>query len=198
MRIACFLGALAAVAWAASGCGGDGDGRLLREYRIPSPAMAPTIAVGDHVKADVTAYDHAPPERGDIVIFAPPTGSLTQRCGVPSEPTDGHPCERPTSQTDEDTRFIKRVVGMPGDWLLVRNNRIYLGTSRKGPFKAQDEPFIAENSPCGELCNLPKPVRIPADHFFVAGDNRGESDDSRDWGPVPHAALVGKVVDPSG
>jgi signal peptidase I len=189
----------ALVALLIAGCGGgDHGGQLLRTYRIPSPAMAPTIDVGDHVKVDVAAYDRAAPRRGDIAVFAPPTGSRTQECGVPSEPTDGHPCERPTTGTDEDTRFIKRVVGMPGDWLLVRNNRIYIGTSRKGPFKAQDEPFVAKNTPCAELCNLPKPVLIPPDHFFVAGDNRGASDDSRDWGPVPHAALVGKVVDLSG
>ena len=57
----------------------------------------------------------------------------------------------------------------------------------------QNEPFIAKGTPCDELCNLRKPIQVPPGHFFMMGDNRGESDDSRDWGPVPKKWIIGRA-----
>ena len=156
--------------------------------------MRPTLNVGDFVRADLLAYRHHAPQRGDVVIFRPPRGAAEQRCGVPSEPTDGRPCERPAGGRDESVTFIKRVVGLPGEWLKVEDNRTFIGKSRRGPFTQQSEPFILAGTPCGELCNLRKPIRVPPGHYYTMGDNRGESDDSRDWGPVPTSFLIGKVV----
>jgi signal peptidase I len=182
--------ALAALA----GCGGGGGGgHATREFRVPSEAMVPTVRVGDRVVVDLDAYRSARPRRGDIVVFKPPEGSNLQQCAVPSQPADGHPCERPTPSPSSNN-FLKRVTGLPGDWLKVQDNRVFLGKARTGPFVRQREPFIAKNSPCGELCNLRKPIEIPAGHVFVMGDNRGASDDSRDWGPVRFTWVVGKVV----
>jgi signal peptidase I len=179
------------------GCG-EGHGTVHHHFRIPSPAMAPTLKVGTVVDADLGAYLHHPPQRGDIVIFSPPVGASMQQCGIPSEPTDGHPCERPTPVPDPKVKFVKRVTGLPGEWLYVQGNRTYIATRRGGPYVPQKEPFIAPGTPCGVFCNLRKPIRIPRDHYFMMGDNRGESDDSRGWGPVPSSSLIGRVVIGSG
>jgi signal peptidase I len=80
--------------------------------------------------------------------------------------------------------FIKRVVAGPGDTLAIRDGRVILNG------RPQKEPFIR---PCsaGQDCNFPRPIRVPPAHWFMMGDNRGLSDDSRFWGPVPKDWVVG-------
>jgi signal peptidase I len=185
------LSAVLAAVLVAAGCGGSNDKELMR-FRLPSPSMSPTYKVGDTVTADLAAYKDEAPGRGDVLILYPPAGAESVQCGIPSEPADGRPCERPTSEVDRSVSFIQRVTGLPGEWLSVRNNRTYIGDRRLGPFERQEEPFIAV-APCDQLCNLPKPIRIPADHYYVMGDNRGEASDSRVWGPVPRSSIRGKV-----
>jgi signal peptidase I len=174
-----------AVAVALAGCGDKSDGDRL--FRIPSPAMLPTIKAGYHASVDTDAYAKSGPRRGDIVVFHPPVGATTHECGIPSQPADGHPCAAPTTANESEVTFIKRVVALPGETVYIRNNRTYVNG------KPLPEPYI-RSSPCEVLCSLPKPVKIPAGHYFALGDNRGESDDSRDWGPFPREQLVGKVV----
>jgi signal peptidase I len=188
------LGVFLTAAALLPGCSDEGHGTIHRHFRIPSPAMEPTIKAGAIVDADLGAYMHQLPQRGDIVIFFPPLGASNQQCGIPSEPTDGRPCERATPARDPKVKFIKRIAGLPGDWLYVQNNRTYIGRQRGGPYVQQREPFIAKATPCDELCNLRKPIRIPPGHYFVLGDNRGQSDDSRDWGPVPFSSIIGEVA----
>jgi signal peptidase I len=165
---------------------------LVKPFRIPSPSMVPTLKVGQRVLVNRLGPHFGDPSRGDIVVFKPPKGSDDQRCGIPREPSDGHPCEKPTSEQSTNN-FIKRVVGLPGEWIKVQNNRAYIGKTETGTFVLQKEPFIEKGTPCEELCNLPKPIRIPAGHFFMMGDNRGASDDSRDWGPVPKKWVIGRA-----
>ena len=139
---------------------------------------------------DVEAYRNGHARRGDVVVLHPPTGASTQQqCGVPSDPADGHPCARATRGVDLTMQFIKRVVAVGGDQIKVIANRTYIGG------RAQAEPFINKGTPCDPpLCNLPRPITVPAGYYFVLGDNRGQSDDSRDWGPVPQSSIVGRVV----
>jgi signal peptidase I len=165
---------------------------LVKPFRIPSPSMVPTLKVGQRVLVNRLGPHFGDPSRGDIVVFKPPKGADSQQCGIPSEPTDGRPCEKPTPQESKNN-FIKRVVALPGDWLYVQNNHVFLGKSRGGPFVQQKEPFIAKGTPCDELCNLRKPIQVPPGHFFMMGDNRGQSDDSRDWGPVPKKSIIGRA-----
>ena len=83
--------------------------------------------------------------------------------------------------------FVKRVVGLPGDRIRIRHNRAIVNGH---PLR---EPYV-RTTPCTYLCNLPREIVVPPGHYFMLGDNRGQSDDSRDWGPVPRGALVGRAV----
>jgi len=159
---------------------------LVKPFRIPSPSMVPTLEIGQRVLVNRVGTHFGTPGRGDVVVFKPPAGADSHRCGIPNQPADGHPCSKPTAAKSE-SNFIKRVVGLPGDTLAVTDNRVLINGKRI------EEPYIAEGTSCDELCNLEKPIKIPPGHFFMMGDNRGESDDSRDWGPVPEEWIIGRA-----
>jgi signal peptidase I len=134
----------------------------VKPYRIPSESMVPTLQVGDQVI--VNRFSHhlgARPEVGDIVVFHPPIA---------------------TNET-----FIKRVVGVSGDRLAIRDGRVV----RNGDL--QEEPYAR---PCGvgPKCDMPRPVKVPDGHVYVLGDNRGASQDSRFWGSVPVSDVIGEAV----
>lgn len=160
---------------------------VLNSYRLPSASMEPTLKQGTKF---VTVWFSFPfrstPQRGDVVVFYPPAGADSTRCGITGEPGNGHPCAQPTPQHSTST-FAKRVVGLPGETIAVRGNHAIVNG------KQLDEPYI-RTDPCDVLCNLPHPVTIPAGHYFMLGDNRGASDDSRAWGPVPEDWLIGRKV----
>ena len=162
---------------------------LVKPFRIPSESMVPTLAVGQRVLVDRVTFRFGEPERDDVVVFKPPAGadddeSGEARCGAPR--VEGAVCSRPTPQRS-DTNFIKRVVALPGDRLKVIDNRVYINGRR------QEEPFIARNSACDDLCNLPREIEIPRGYYFMMGDNRGASLDSRAWGPVPKKWVIGQA-----
>ena len=159
---------------------------LVKPFRIPSGSMEPTLDIGQRVLVDrVTGHFFGDPERGDIVVFHPPKGaeSNAQKCGVPRP--NNSPCPEGT-KAEAEANFIKRVVAVGGDKLkIVDNHAVVNGKRQKDGF--------ARLQPCTDVCNLPKEITIPPGHFFMMGDNRGESDDSRDWGPVPKKWLVGQA-----
>jgi signal peptidase I len=159
---------------------------LVKPFRIPSPSMVPTLDVGQRVLVNRLGTHFGDPSRGDVVVFKPPAGADSNQCGIPSEPDDGHPCAKPTNNRSS-SNFIKRVIGLPGDTLFVRDNRAYINGKRL------NEPYINKNTSCDALCNLDKPIKIPPGHFFMMGDNRGQSDDSRQWGPVPKKWIIGRA-----
>ncbi len=157
---------------------------LVKPFRIPSESMVSTLAVGQRVLVDRVGGHFSEPDRGDIVVFNPPMGADEGSCGDLGVPAD-QACPRPTSQRS-DTNFIKRVVAGPGDRLKVVDGRVYINGER------QSEPFVRPDADC-PICDLPEEITIPADHFFMMGDNRGESADSREWGPVPEDWIIGKA-----
>ena len=138
---------------------------------IDSGSMEPTLhgckgCVDDRVLINKFIYDFSGPKHGDIVLFKSPN---------PKEP---------------DKDLIKRVIGLPGDTVALREGKLYLNG------KPQDEPYIAEN-PC--LSYMPKtcsfgPVKVPENHVFVMGDNRTNSKDSRFFGPIPEKSIIGKAA----
>jgi signal peptidase I len=156
---------------------------LVKPFRIPSESMVPTLEIGQRVLVDRVSYRFGDPDRGDIVVFKPPAGADTNSCGV-QHPGDT-PCPEPTEDRS-DTNFIKRVVGLPGDRLKVIDGAVYINGRR------QKEDFARLDSECG-ICNLPGEITIPVDHYFMMGDNRGASADSREWGPVPKKWMIGQA-----
>ena len=157
---------------------------LVKPFRIPSESMVPTLKIGQRVLVDRVSFRFSEPHRGDVVVFKPPKGADLNVCGVEPKPR-GQPCPRPTGERS-DTNFIKRVVAEPGDRLKVLRGRVYINGKR------QDESFIRPDDSCG-ICNLPREIEIPPDHFFMMGDNRGESADSREWGPVRKEWIIGNA-----
>jgi signal peptidase I len=155
---------------------------LIKPYRIPSESMEPTLDVGQRVLVSRFNYHFSTPDRGDIVVFHPPKGADSNTCGV-SKPDD-EPCPQPTPERDS-VNFIKRIVAVPGDRLsIVNGHAIVNGKQQKDDF----------TRPCAPgTCNCPRTIKIPPGHFFMMGDNRGASDDSRFWGPVPQKWIIGQA-----
>lgn len=138
---------------------------VLRTYvveprKIPSPSMVPTIQVGDQVIVDkfyFKYFDHI--RSGDIIVFRPP----------------------PEAHSTKD--FIKRVVGLPGDKIEIKNQMTYIND------KPLYEPYITAQSK-----NNFGPVVVPKDSVFVMGDNRNNSDDSRVWGFLPMQNITARTL----
>ena len=160
-------------------------------YRVPSESMAPGTGVGTRVALNRRAYSgDARPALGDIVIFHPPAGAETNACGSGPLPA-GEMCATPTDERSV-VKFIKRVVAGPGDRVAMAEGGLVV---RNG--KRMDEPYVAD---CGQgysqdACTFPAEITVPADHYLMLGDNRGSSDDSRFWGPVPEDWILGRVED---
>jgi signal peptidase I len=158
---------------------------LVKPYQIPSQSMEPTLDVGQRVLVNRFLYHFTDPGIGDIVVFHPPTGADNgTECGAPHSSRQA--CDTPTPG-ESDQNFIKRIVAGPGDTLSIRDGHpVVNGVEKK------DEPYTR---PCGNgpPCDLPETITIPPDHYFMMGDNRGASDDSRFWGPVPREWIIGKA-----
>ena len=159
---------------------------LIKPYRIPSGSMEPTLDVGQRVLVNRLSHRlGSNPAVGDVITFHPPAGAdeLPPRCGAGR--ADGQPCPRPTPEQSDQT-FIKRVVGVGGDRIAVRDGHVI----RNG--RATREPFI---NPCagGQGCDMPRPFVVPSGYVFVMGDNRGGSLDSRALGPIDEGDLVGRA-----
>jgi len=153
-------------------------------FKVPTGAMEPTIqgskhlpdgsrTGGDHIMAERYVYWYADPKRGDIVVF--------ENHGF----TDALP----------NTFYVKRVIGIPGDSLSVRNGRLLIdGSPSESPaalknlhlvqLPANWSSYLKEND---------EPYKVPARSYFVIGENTANSSDSRAWGPVPREAIVGRV-----
>ena len=161
---------------------------LVKPYRIPSGSMLPTVRIDQRVLVDRIGNDFSSPHVGDIVVFHPPK-NYNEGCADPNQGQDGggpatpQPCAVPWKQPSSQT-FIKRVVGLPGDRISIVNGHVIRNGVRE-----KDSYII----PCGDTpsCNFGKPIKIPPGYYFMMGNNRGESDDSRFWGPVPSKWLIG-------
>lgn len=158
---------------------------LVKPYRIPSGSMIPTLSIGQRIlvnRLDTT------PSLGEIVVFHPPTGATTPdgTCGDPNQ-GGGRPqaCDKDVPVESSET-FVKRVVGLPGDHLQIKAGYVW----RNG--KKETGSYIQNClSMAGADCNFPKTIVVPAGDYYMMGDNRGDSLDSRYWGPVPQKWIVG-------
>lgn len=160
---------------------------FVKPYRIPSGSMEPTLAIGQRVLVDRIGNDFFAPSVGDIVVFHPPTGAPDEICGDPNKPATAA-CDRPT-KTESSENYIKRVVAGPGDTIYIKNGLVYLNGKREKQRYANLQGCNSQNP----TCNYATPIKIPAGHYFMMGDNRDQSDDSRFWGPVPRSWIIGEA-----
>ena len=158
---------------------------VAQAYYIPSASMVPQLKVDDRVVVSRLAYHLHPPHRGDIVVFKAPPSLDTAK----SKP--GNPVSRffrslgnALGATEDQTVLIKRVIGLPGETVSAHGGRLYVG---------QDvliEPYL----PPGVTTSDFGPVKVPPGQLWVMGDNRGNSEDSRFFGPIPIHTIIGRAI----
>ncbi len=147
---------------------------VVQTFFIPSGSMEPTLQIGDRILVNKLSYHLHGVNRGDIVVFSRPPA---ENCGGP-----------------EVNDLVKRVVGLPGDVISLSRGYVYIDGKRLDEsWLPATEQGITSTGPTGNSSNLAHPYRIPADNYFVMGDNRNDSCDSRYWGPIKQSLIVGKV-----
>jgi signal peptidase I len=158
---------------------------VVKPYRIPSVSMVPTLHVGQRILVNRLSTH---PSVGDVVVFHPPAGAdpANPVCGNADEGM-GHAtaCDQPTPQESSQT-FVKRVVGVAGDKIRIVNGKVF----RNG--KEETGSYIQSCTDSSQ-CTFPKTFTVPPGDYFMMGDNRDESDDSRFWGPVPQQNIIGNA-----
>jgi len=162
---------------------------VVQAFKIPSGSMLPTLKIGDHLLVnkfvyglripftDVFISDFSDPEHRDIVVFRFPE--------------------------NESKDFIKRIIGTPGDTIRIKNQRVFRnGEALKEPYARPANTDVRGSFPMDKwpphrfdprVRNNLGPIEIPEDHYFVMGDNRGESYDSRFWGFVEEDKILGRA-----
>lgn len=155
---------------------------------IPSASMHPTLIEGDRVIVNKYGSFQKTANRGDIMIFYPPSETL--------EKTPWKVFSRLTGFFCKDTAYIKRVIGLPGEKIEIKKDNI-VGSHQ---VYINDEPLVEsyiknpldytecyDNMYCG-------PLYLGEDEYFMMGDNRGNSQDSRYWGPLKKDRFIGKAT----
>ncbi len=161
---------------------------VVKPYVIPSGSMIPTLEEGQRVLVQRVGYHFSDPEVGDIVVFHPPEGAQLEHCGSPpQQPPQGQVCVN-TADTADSDNFIKRVVATPGDTLKVVDGHAIVNG------EPIEDDFIKPCGAVGRGCDFPNEVMIPEDHYFMMGDNRTRSTDSRFFGPVPEEDIIGEAL----
>jgi len=157
---------------------------IVKPYRIPSGSMEPTLAVGQRVLVNRIGTHFGKPHVGEIAVFHPPEGAKEEKCGNGTHINPGGaPCAQPEAK-EASENFIKRVVAGPGDTIKIIEGHVIRNGKREKDSYIRPCPGVSE-------CNFPVAIKVPAGHWFMMGDNRGESDDSRFWGPVPTGWIIG-------
>lgn len=136
---------------------------VLQPHKIKGTSMEPNFPNGEYLLTDKLTYRFREPGRGDVIVF-----------------------EAPQSDGEE---FIKRIIGLPGETIAIRNNQVYINGAQL------TESYIPANITTGPgpFLGIDKPVTVPTDNYIVLGDNRIASSDSRVWGFVPKEKINGKA-----
>lgn len=148
---------------------------------IPSASMRPTLIEGDRLIVEKVSGFLSSPKRGDILVFYPPFETLGH------SPWDKF--TRLVGYFNTDTAYIKRVIGLPGDKIEIKENEGVLvnGKLLQEPYKAEPFKITCRN---GLFCG---PMTVPQNSYFMMGDNRNNSQDSRFWGFLPKSRIIGKA-----
>jgi len=141
---------------------------VVQAFKIPSGSMIPTLLVGDHILVNKFVYRFRDPARGDIVVFKYPV--------------------------EEHRDFIKRIVGVGGETIYVRDRNVYVNCSPVQPAcEPIREPWAYYEGRLGASTDSVSRFDVPAGSYFVMGDNRNNSQDSRYWGFVKKEKLKGQA-----
>lgn len=143
---------------------------LVQNYRVEGPSMTPTLLDQQMIVVDKAEYYFGSPQRGDVIVFQAPAAALAH-CTPAGD----------AGQTDVD--FVKRVIGVPGDTVQTQPD----GSVEVDGTQLQ-EPYTNGMTPQEQGT-----WHISSGQYFVMGDNRGNSCDSRNWGPVPRNNIIGKA-----
>ena len=144
---------------------------VFQTFWIPSPSMVPTLGVYDRILVQKAFFGWQDVREGDIVVFSHPP---LDHCGGPQEGD-----------------LVKRVIALPGQTIYSSGNSIYVNG------KLLAEPYLPHDDPLGTPipdASSQHPYRVPPGEFYMLGDNRAISCDSRYWGPIKGSSIVGKVV----
>jgi signal peptidase I len=137
---------------------------VVQAFFVPTGSMVPTLQIGDRIIVVKVGYTI---HRGDIVVFR----------------------RTPADVYTPDADLVKRVIGMPGETISSRGDTVLING------RPIAEPWLPPlTGPCAEPAYDIRPTKIPPDNYFVMGDCRGDSEDSRAWGTLPASYIVGKVV----
>jgi signal peptidase I len=137
---------------------------VLQPFYIPSESMLPTLHVDDRILVNKLSYRLGRIERNEVIVFRAPKGAA---------PETG----------EEEPEFVKRVVGLPGDTVEVRDGRVFVNGR-----------VFAATAHVREPDYDMRPIVVPPDRLFVMGDNRGRSNDSHRWGTLPVDRVLGRVT----
>ncbi|HBP51178.1 MAG: Signal peptidase I [Candidatus Shapirobacteria bacterium GW2011_GWE1_38_10] len=136
--------------------------------QVKGSSMVPNFTDGEYLLTDKLSYQFSQPMRGDVVVFKAPA---TEACA------------------EDECEYIKRIIGLPGDRVMVENNKVYLnGQLLEQNFLPDDYVTLP-----GEFCQEGLEVSVPEGQFLVFGDNRSHSRDSREFGPINKELILGKA-----
>ncbi len=140
-------------------------------FFIPSGSMLPTLQIGDRIVVDKLSYHLHAVHRGDIVVF-----------------------RRPPLEQAPYADLVKRVIGLPGDTISAVDGRVYIdGRPLAEPWLPHPPPPTSP-SPLPDGFSLNRPFTVPAGQYYVMGDNRTDSEDSRYFGPISGSLIVGRMA----
>jgi signal peptidase I len=159
-------------------------GFLVQAFYIPSRSMVPTLEVGDRVVVNRLAYRIGEPAYGDVVVFLRPVGTDETPPGGPLSWVRRAVAQGLGGTPPGSEDLIKRVVGLPGDRIAGRDGQLFRNGRRVA------EPYLGGSRVTSDF----GPVKVKPDHYWVMGDNREDSADSRVFGQVHRSTLVGRAV----
>lgn len=136
---------------------------LVQPFLVSGTSMYPTFNNGDYVLTDELTYRIRPPERGEVVVFH--------------------------DVSDPSTYLIKRIIGLPGERLVIKNNTVTIYNKQNPNGFVLDESYL----PAGTITSGDEDITLSSTTYFMMGDNRAVSYDSRSWGPLPASNIVGLV-----
>ena len=164
---------------------------LVQAFYIPSESMEPTLhgctgCNGDRVLVNKLVWRLRDPRRGEIVVFIAEHDSAHKSFlgRIRSFFTEGLGVTTPSEKD-----FIKRIIGLPGETVEGRDGHVEICAKPNVGCHILKEPYLTQTAAPTNF----GPVRIPAGHYFMMGDNRAISDDSRDWGTLPRSYIIGKA-----